>query len=185
MRNIEQFLNFVKIVWIKSSTRESFGVNLSGGEIFRTRYEYVYIDRFCLFLRWITVFISKTCKNPPGLITGDLFGSPFTNTVQPFFLVCVEKGVRTNGISPTFLYYDLRQPILLFKGLGPVSQRVTTNLHFDFYGILPLKSIVRSILTLVKQGPTGLICGYNAVTLECCILCKSGSWFLLYHCNNI
>ncbi len=37
--------------------------------------------------------------------------------------------------------------------LCPVSQKVKINLKFDFYGILPLKSIVRSILSLHEMGP--------------------------------
>ena len=36
---------------------------------------------------------------------------------------------------------------------GPVSRRVKINLKFDFYEILPSKSIVRLILTLCETGP--------------------------------
>ncbi len=37
--------------------------------------------------------------------------------------------------------------------LGPVSQKVKINCKFDYYGNLPLNSIVRSILTVWETGP--------------------------------
>ena len=39
---------------------------------------------------------------------------------------------------------------------GPVSQKIKINLKFDFYGILPLKSMVRSILSLCETAQNRL-----------------------------